>query len=185
MDTLRQDLRFAMRVLARRRTFTVVAIATLALGIGAATTIFTVVDAVVLRPLAYRESDRLVMVTRTFPDWRNDPVLARGWADINFTYPEYREWRAMQRSFEDLGIWVSTLAVLSGSGDPEEVRVSYVSASLPRVRRCLADSRWCGAARFSARRPSGEPRVFSSGRAAPVRHAAKQSQLHSHRAAEA
>jgi predicted permease len=130
MDTVRQDLRFAIRVLARRRTFTAVAIATLALGIGAATTIFTVVDAVVLRPLAYRESDRLVMVTRTFPEWRNDPALARGWADINFTYPEYREWRAMRRSFEDLGIWVSTLAVLSGSGDPEEVRVSYISASL-------------------------------------------------------
>jgi predicted permease len=130
MDSVRQDLRFATRVLARRPTFTTVAIATLALGIGAATTIFTVVDAVVLRPLAYRSAERLVRVHRTFPDWRNDPVMQRGWETVDFAYPEFRDWRAMQRSFEDLGVWVSTRAVLAGAGDPEEVRVSYVSASL-------------------------------------------------------
>ena len=130
MDAIRQDLRFAIRVLARRRTFSAVAVATLALGIGAATTIFTVVDPVVLRPLAYRDSERLVMVKRTFPDWRNDPVMQRGWADIDLTYDEFRDWQGMRRSFEQLGVWVSTVAVVSGAGDPEEVRVSYVSASL-------------------------------------------------------
>ncbi len=92
MSTLWQDIRYGYRTLLSNRGFTLVAIITLAIGIGATTTVFTVVNAVVLRPLPYRDSDRLVKlnVTNTRTGERTSP--------LNFL-----DWRTQNETFESLG----------------------------------------------------------------------------------
>ncbi len=113
MDTLVQDVRLALRTLARNRTTTIVAILCLALGIGANAAIFSVVDAVLLRPLPYESSDRLVRVQETFNDGRGTGAVS---------YPNYRDWRAQARSFEQLAIYSQESRSLQGVADPERVQ---------------------------------------------------------------
>src|SRR5690348_3665628 len=105
MRTLPQDLRFALRALRRRPTFAAVAIVTIALGIGAATAIYSIVDGVLLRPLPFREPGRLVAVWQTFPDWRKEPILAAEWDHIPLALPEFRDLRRLTTSFAEVGVW--------------------------------------------------------------------------------
>ena len=72
-----RDVGFALRSLRRRTNFTLVALAVLTLGIGTSTSIYSVVDAVLFRPLPFREPDRLLAVWLTYPHWKQEPVLAR------------------------------------------------------------------------------------------------------------
>ncbi len=95
METLLQDIRFALRMLAKAPVFTVVVTATLALGIGANTAIFTLVNAVLLRPAPYEESERLVKV------W-TDP-LSSPWARNPSSPPDVLSWREQSDVFEELG----------------------------------------------------------------------------------
>jgi predicted permease len=90
MQMLWQDLRYGLRMLLKSPSFTVIAVLTLALGIGANTAMFSVIDAVVLAPLPYANSDRLVMV------WENNPHFPRTWV----SYPNFRDWQRDARSFE-------------------------------------------------------------------------------------
>ena len=129
------DLKFALRTLIRRRTFFIVAITTLALGIGAATSIFSVVDGVLFRPLAFAEPGKLVTVYQTYPEWRNQPILARTWENITLSVPEYRDWRAQQTSFSDVAIYNTSSFVMRGQDAPELVPVYQTSASLLTVLR--------------------------------------------------
>ncbi|MET0398767.1 MAG: ABC transporter permease [Longimicrobiaceae bacterium] len=113
MQTLLQDLRFALRTLLRSPAFAGVAILTLALGIGAVATLFSVVDGVLLRPLPFREPDRLVSVS---------PALLRG---------EYVLARDRSRSFAELGGYQGGVGFgLSGGGEPERVTGAYASTNL-------------------------------------------------------
>src|SRR4051794_38429807 len=99
METLLQDLPFAFRTLARRPAFTVVAVVTLALGIGANTALFTVVDAVLLGRLPFREPERLVVA------WCSNPELARsaGLPDKLPVAPGmFYDWQSQSRSFDKL-----------------------------------------------------------------------------------
>src|SRR5271157_2829379 len=100
MDSLLQDLRFALRTLLRRRTFSMVAIMTIALGIGALTSIYSVVDGVLLRPLPFPEAGRLVAVWQTFPPWLKVAELARIWDLVPLSLPDFRDWQAAQTSFD-------------------------------------------------------------------------------------
>src|ERR1700688_1391010 len=92
MTVLLQDLRYALRQLRNNPGFTAVAIVTLALGIGANTAIFSVVQGVVLAPLHYFEPDRLVMV------WENNPRFPRVWD----SYPNFQDWQRSARSFQQM-----------------------------------------------------------------------------------
>ena len=130
MDALLRDVGFALRSMQRRVNFTVVALAVLTLGIGTSTAIYSVVDAVLFRPLPFREPDRLVAVGLTFPHWKQEPVLARSWDRIQLSLPEYRQWRERQRSFSEVAIY-ATGRMLVGDGEARErVDIVYASASM-------------------------------------------------------
>src|SRR5258708_21605623 len=92
MDTLAQDLRFAVRSLIRRPGFALTAIVTLALGIGATTAIFSVVDAVILRPLPFERADRIVAVRNLW--------TKTGLRSATVSAPDFDDWKAQSRSFQ-------------------------------------------------------------------------------------
>jgi putative ABC transport system permease protein len=129
------DLRFALRTLIRRRTFFLIAVTTLALGIGAATSIFSVVDGVLFRPLPFQDPGKLVAVYQTYPEWRNEPILARSWENITLSVPEYRDWRAQQTSFTDVAIYNANNFMMRGQDGLELVPVFQTSASMLTVLR--------------------------------------------------
>jgi len=113
MDTFWQDLRYGFRMLLRKPSFTAVAALALALGIGANTAIFSVVNAVLLEPLPYRDADRLVMV------WGNN--LPKG-ATIDLVSPgDLAEWKAQNHVFEDLAGSRDASYSLTGMGEPESI----------------------------------------------------------------
>jgi len=114
------DLRYALRILLKNPVVTVVAVLTLALGIGANTAIFSVLNAVVLRPLPYADPDRLVMVWETVAG--NDKRSA---APGNFN-----DWRAQNSSFSDIAATFYGNFNLTGNGEPERVNGSTVTSNL-------------------------------------------------------
>jgi putative ABC transport system permease protein len=124
---LSQDLRYAGRMLRKQPGFAAVAILTLAVGIGANTTIFSVVYGVLLKPLPFHEPDRLVGMYHRGPGV-NLPVVRQGPA----TYFTYRE---NNRAFEDMGAWNSAQVSITGRGEPERVAALMVTdGTLPLLR---------------------------------------------------
>jgi putative ABC transport system permease protein len=117
-----QDLRYGARMLLRKPGFTLIAIFTLALGIGANTAIFSVVNAALLRPLPYEEAERLVVLYETNPQLGRD--------DINVSYPNFADWRAQSQSFEQLAAYFPGGMVLTGKDEPARLQVAAVSAEL-------------------------------------------------------
>src|SRR5262245_29513410 len=119
-DEMFQDLRFGLRMLLKNPGFTFVAALTLALGIGANSAIFSVVNAVLLRSLPYRDPDRLVLLSqyRTI-------VEVDGTNGANFL-----EWRDQAKAFEQIAAYTSAIADLTGSGEPERLNAGKVSADL-------------------------------------------------------
>lgn len=120
MDTLWQDLRTALRRTTKAPLFAAIVVATLALGIGASTALFTVVHAVLLRPLPYAHSERLAMV---WSATSSDPQAAA-------SYPEYLDWKAGSRSFEDMAVYRGQSVNLTGRGDPERFTGAFVSSNM-------------------------------------------------------
>lgn len=123
MDALRQDIRYALRTLRARPTFSIVSVLTLALGIGATTAIFSVVSAVLLRPLPWPEADRLVIVWGTRGTTRQNGVV----------YLDYLDWRAQTHSFSSLGIIRGQSVNLTGGDQPERVIGEFVTANVFRM----------------------------------------------------
>ena len=113
-------LRHALRSLRRAPAFTLAAVTTLALGIGATTAIFSVVSGVLLDPLVYAEADRLVVV------WGRHATIGRETASL----PDFLDWRSEARSFESLAAMTHTRFNLTGSGEPEVVRGGLSTAGL-------------------------------------------------------
>src|SRR5918912_3801162 len=128
MGTLLQDLRFGWRMLRRQPAFAFVAVLTLALGVGANTAVFSVVDAVLLRPLPYPAADRLVMLWTT--------MKSQGVPQSGSAMPDYREWRDRTHSFEGLGaFYYGDFNLAGGGGEPERVQGARVTANLFDVLR--------------------------------------------------
>lgn len=120
MGNLIQDLRYGARMLRKNPGFTFIAVITLALGIGANTAIFSVVNAVLLRPLPYEQPDRLVYLTERHPKYDA----------MSISYPDFTDWRAQNHVFENIGVVNYRDYNLSGRGEPERLRTGQASADL-------------------------------------------------------
>jgi predicted permease len=118
---MKHDLLYALRSLRKKPTFTIVAIVTLALGIGANAAIFTVVNAVLLRPLPYPHPDRLMFV------WTHNP--RQGFDKDVATYPNYQDWMRQSSSFENMAAYTGRGFTLTGAGDPAQIRGAVVTAN--------------------------------------------------------
>jgi len=125
MTNFLQDLRYALRMLTKSPGFTIVAILTLALGIGANTAIFSVVNAVLLRPLPYPESNRLVFLG----EWSEQiPEMSISMANFN-------DWRNQNKVFESMVAYQNDNVVLTGRGEPERLRLRRITAGFfPTLR---------------------------------------------------
>jgi putative ABC transport system permease protein len=119
MQTLGNDLRYGARMLAKKPFFTITAIVTLALGIGANTAIFSVVDAVLLRSLPYHKANQLIVLWTVSPSGDNDGV-----SDL-----EAQDYRARMQSIEDLTNFQSQSVNVTGGDRPERVRGAFVAAN--------------------------------------------------------
>jgi putative ABC transport system permease protein len=124
METIWQDIRYGARVLAKHKAFTLVAVLTLALGIGANTAIFSVVNELLLRPLPYRDADRVVMLWEVTPSGRHQNTTSRR---------NFMSWREQAKSFEAIAAFSDQRANLTGVGDPEEVSMQIASSGLFNV----------------------------------------------------
>jgi len=124
MNKLIQDLRYGIRTLLKRPGFSAVAVVTLALGIGASTVIFTVVDAALLRGLPYKQPDRLYHL------WERTPK--QDFSKREFSYPDYQDYQ-QNTVFEGLAAYTGGGAILSGSGEPERIGAPRVSANFFNV----------------------------------------------------
>jgi putative ABC transport system permease protein len=116
-----QDLRYGARMLRKAPVFTLIAVMTLALGIGANTAVFSVINAALLKPYSHIETDSWVYLSE-----RN---AAKGLMSAAVSVPNFRDWRAQNQSFSDMVLWYQLNLNLSGSGagEPERVRVTVVS----------------------------------------------------------
>ena len=122
MDTVIKDIRYAARGLTKRPGFTAIALITLALGIGANSAIFSVVNSIVLRPLPYQDSSRLTVL------WGN--LGASELSETELSAPEFVDVQQQAQSFESVAAYTTQGFNLSGIGEPERIRGALVSASL-------------------------------------------------------
>ena len=116
-----QDLRYAFRMLSKHPAFTAIAVFALALGIGADTAIFSVVDAVMLRPLPYRSPDELLILRERTPDWPTGMSIA---------YLNFADWRAQNNVFQQMAAFQYNGLNLTGMGEAERVQAMNVSADM-------------------------------------------------------
>ncbi len=124
IDRFRQDLHYGWRSLTRQRGFTVVVVLTLAIGIGVNTGIYTVVDATMLRPLPFKQPERLMKVSLTHVDDRSgSEITLPVWS-----YPKYETFRENQKIFEDTSLYRVITLNLTGDGEAERIRAEEISA---------------------------------------------------------
>ena len=124
-----QDIRYTLRLLGRAPAFTAIAVATLALGIGANTAIFAVVNAVLLKPLPFADAERLMLVHMLMPD-RERPGV---YNEAVWSYPKYRTFATLQQVFDEIAFFGGRELDLSGDGEPQRVRGEVVTERYPSV----------------------------------------------------
>lgn len=122
MENLLQDLRYAIRTLVRKPGFTAVVVITLALGIGANTAIFSVVNGVLLQPLPFKDSHRLVSVMEFNPKSFKEPIGA--------SFPDFKDWGEHNQVFQNIAAFMGQSLALIGEDEPSRVRGQSVSAAL-------------------------------------------------------
>ena len=119
LEQLWQDIRYALRMLCKSPGFAAIAILTLALGIGANTSLFSVVNGVLLNPLPYPHSNEVVTAANWFP----------GFGESSISYPDFLDWARLNRTFSSLAAYRQNSFNLTGQGDAERVSAMEVSAS--------------------------------------------------------
>jgi len=119
-DEMLQDLRFGLRLLLKNPGFTLIAVITLALGIGANTAIFSIVNGVLLRPLPYKEPERLLFLSERGSNRE----------EMGISYPNYTDWRARNRTLEHIGVFIGGYYNLRVGGETERVSAGQVTADL-------------------------------------------------------
>ncbi|HET6972816.1 MAG TPA: ABC transporter permease, partial [Pyrinomonadaceae bacterium] len=125
MNTFWQDIRYGARTLMKNPGVTIIVIIALALGIGANTAIFSVVNTVLIRPLPYEESDRLVFLNE------KSPLLD----EMSISYPNFLDWREHNQTFEKMGVYNRASYNLTGAGEAERIVTGQISADLFSVLR--------------------------------------------------
>ena len=150
MNTLWQDVRYGARMLLKNPGIAFVVILALALGIGANTAIFSVVNAVLLRPLPYEESERLVFLNET----------SKAMDEISVSYPNFTDWRNQNKVFEKIGVYNRSSYNLTGAGEAERIITGQVSADLFAALRVNAG--WGRVFSNEEDKPGGEPVVLLS-----------------------
>src|SRR5689334_6006635 len=126
-----QTLRYTLRTLRRTPGFTLAALICLALGIGATSAIFSIVNAVVLKPLPYPNSNRLVRIFTEFPTFPGGG-LHKFWV----SEPEVFDLKNTVKSFDSIGAWYTESANIAGVNQPVRVTTTAVSAEIPRLLEC-------------------------------------------------
>jgi predicted permease len=129
MDKLWQDGRFALRLWRRKPVVALVAILTLALGVGANTAMFSIVNAVLLRPLPYADADRLIAL------WARTPTSPRSL----MSYDEYSAMREQRDTFDAVGFWLSQSVNLTGVAEPQRIIGNFVSGTFFQVLQLKAE----------------------------------------------
>ena len=164
VDTLASEIRYGLRVLARSPVFTVAALLTLAIGIGANTAVFSVVNSVLVRPLRYPKAEQLVALHQDAP---GAPGLANASDGLALSPSMYFTYAAQNRTFQALGVWTQGTANVAGLAEPEQVRtVSVSDGVLQAFGVPPAAGRWLLAA---DQIPQGPPPPLSfSGRSSTV-----------------
>lgn len=119
MSVFMQDLRYALRALYKNRSFTIVTLIVLALGIGANSAIFSFVNAILLRSLPYGEPDRLVRIYAVSPGKETRTFTS--------SYPDFLDWKNNNQVFEDMGVWARGTATLTGTDNPERFDTALVT----------------------------------------------------------
>jgi len=119
MSILMQDLRYAVRMLYKNRSFTIVALIVLTLGIGANSAIFSFVNAILLRSLPYSHPERLVRIYSTSP--------GKEVRTFTSSYPDFLDWKNNNQVFEEMGAWAMASATLTGTDNPERFDTALVT----------------------------------------------------------
>jgi len=126
-QSLWRDLRYVLRGLRRNRAFTITALLTLALGIGANTAVFSVVNSVLIKPLPYPDADRLAGVWNVAP---GAPGLASVSGDLRLSPSMYFTFAEQSQTFQSLGVWTAGQTTVTGLAEPERPTAAYVSDGL-------------------------------------------------------
>ena len=122
IDDIRQDLRYALRSIRRAPGYAGLVIMTLAFGIAANTTIFSVMNPYLFRPLPFGAPDQLVQINQINP--------TTGWDMDRFSYPQYEDWKARSRAFEELAAYAYGSTNLTGPEGPEQIQFARVTANM-------------------------------------------------------
>src|SRR5437870_10875865 len=129
METLFKDLRYGIRSLLKQPAFALVAVITLALGIGGNSAMFSVVNAVLLRPLQYPESDRIVVLEGINP--------SKGITQSNMSIPDFADWQGQNQVFEHLAGFIAGGVLVNNGGETERVHGAAITAELFSLFRTL------------------------------------------------
>ena len=128
--TLLRDVRLGLRAIRRRPLFSALTVGTLGLGVGASTTVFSLVRGVLIQDMPYEKPGELVNIWKTFPAWRGHEVLDDAWDKVGLNWSEFLTLRENSELLAEIGVLRNRTMVLSGSSAPQRLQVGGVSSGL-------------------------------------------------------